>query len=49
MVEIHLEVVKTLVLKSHLRDISDLQMYTLVTLAHMLYMYFTKISTFVSP
>ena len=34
MVEIHLELVKTLVLESHLRDIFCLQMYALVTLAH---------------
>ena len=35
MVEIHLELVKKHVLESHFRDIVCLQMYALVTLAHM--------------
>ena len=33
-VEIHLELVRNHVLKSHLRDIFCLEMYALVTLAH---------------
>ena len=41
MVEIYLELVKTLVIEYHLRDIFCLQMYALVTLAHMQY-FFTK-------